>query len=151
MVRHDRIIEFTPDGKFIVAKIHPEAAGLMADVFKNIADELERSARRKRQTDLEKVARIQHHRHVDVMIAMMIEDGKTVSEAITELSKYDVAPHQVEYLWKFIKPRVKRFRRKARQATAWRMRSAGFSNKEIAEALDCSTRTVVRLLQPSSK
>lgn len=147
MVRHDKFIEFTPDGKFIVAKIHPEAAGLMAQVFQNIAEELNRTALQKKKHDLEKVARIQHHRHIDVMVAMMIEDGKTREQAVVELSKYGVAAHHVEYLWNFIRPRVKRFKRKARQTTAKRMRRAGFSNKEIAKSLNCCTRTVIRMLK----
>ncbi len=146
MSKHINFIDFTADSKMLLARIHPEAAEFMSEVFSDLAGELTDLATKKKAARLEKVAQITQRRHIDVMVAMLIDAGKSQQQAITELQHYGISAEQICYLWKHIKPRVYKSKLKERQRTARRMRRNGYSNSQIARALDCSTRTVQRLL-----
>jgi len=139
--------KLTPDGRLLIADIHPDAALFMSKVFTDLAAQLERAASDKQKTSLEKIAQITHRRHVDVMISMMIDSGKTLDQAITELRHYGVPDEHTRFLWREIKPRVDRAKTRERRTTARRMRRHGYTNDQIAKRFGCSTRTVCRLLK----
>ncbi|WP_155859959.1 hypothetical protein [Kordiimonas gwangyangensis] len=139
----------SPDGRLLITDIHPDAAIFMSKVFSDLARQLENSAEEKKRKKLETVAAITHRRHVDVLVAMMIEHGKSLDQAICELRHYGVPDEHSRFLWREIKPRVERSQLRARRTTARRMRRNGYSNGEIARKLNCSVRTVNRLLEVS--
>lgn len=146
MSNHERYIDFTPDTKLLVANIHPDAAVFMSKILADLANQLKDTAARKRQMDLEKVAYIIQRRHVDVLVSMEISKGKTLDMTIRKLATYGVPEADVRFLWKSIKPRVEASERRERQKTARRMKRHGYTNATIARKLNCSIRTVNRLL-----
>lgn len=146
MSKLNKFIDFTADSKMLLTSIHPDAAEFMSKVFANLAEELHYLASQKQQARLEKVAQITSRRHVDVLVAMMIDAGKSQHHAISELQSYGVSSDQVRYLWRHIKPRVERVQLKAKRATALRLKRKNYSNQEIATVLECSVRTVQRYL-----
>ena len=78
---------------------------------------------------------------------MMIDHGKTLDQAINELRHYGVSGDQARFLWHQIKPRVNRSQARSKRTTARRMRRNGYNNSQIAKRLECSIRTVNRLLK----
>ncbi|WP_417463202.1 hypothetical protein [Kordiimonas sp.] len=140
-------LKLTPDGRLLIADIHPDAALYMSKVFSDLARQLEYAAAEKKRHKVETVAAITHNRHVDVLVSMMIDHGRTLDQAINELRYYGVADEQARFLWHQIKPRVARSQARTKRTTARRMRRNGYSNAQIAKRLECSIRTVNRLLQ----
>lgn len=139
--------QLTPDGRLLVADIHPDAALFMSKIFSDLARQLENSAKEKIARKTETVAAITHHRHVDVLVSMMIDQGKSLNQALTELRGYGVPDEHTRFLWREIRPRVERAKLREKRTTARRMRRHGYSNPQIAKRLGCSTRTVCRLLE----
>jgi len=148
VTHNDPVIKFTANGNWIVANVPAEAAHFMSRALADLSQTLEHTARDQKQRDLEKVAQIHYSRHVDVMVEMMIDEGKSLDVAIRMLANYDISEHQTRFLWKMLHPRVKRKNRMVAQKKARQLARHGKSNSEIATILACSTRTVSRLLNP---
>ncbi len=131
----------------LIAKEIPEdAANYISQLFKEISEKLALIADKKRQDNAFSVAEITHTRHVDLLVAMLIDEGKTLSEAINALEKFDVSEKNIRFLWQNVGSRIKEKKQKERIKAAHRMRSNGKNTDFISKRLGVTKRTAQRYL-----
>ncbi len=131
----------------ITSEIPEEAASYASRLFADISEELAIIADKKKLDKAFSVADISHTRHIDLMIAMMIDDGKSLNQAVTCLSKFDISEKNIRFLWRFVGARVRKNKQKEKIKAAQRMRSNGKNTDFISKRLGVTKRTAQRYLK----
>ena len=132
----------------LAQNVPPDAARPLADLLTQMATKLHDVADRHDREKISVDTPTQHQRrHRDVLVAVEIERGATLSEAITRLQHDGVAPDDVRAMWNWLKPRVARKQMQKRNTAIWRLYRAGASNAEIADRVMLSARQVGRIIR----
>ncbi|UTW53976.1 hypothetical protein [Kordiimonas sp. SCSIO 12610] len=137
---------FDKNSRLVANEIPEEAAQYASQLFAEISEELAIIAHRKKTEKAFSVADITHTRHVDLLIAMMIDEEKTLDQAITELQRFDVTEQNIRFLWKYVGARVRKSKQKEKIKAAKRMHDRGKDTKFISKRLGITRRTAQRYL-----
>ena len=132
----------------LAQSVPPEAARPLADLLTAMATKLRDVADRHDREKISVDTPTEHQRrHRDVLVAVEIERGATLAEAITRLEHDGICADDVRAMWNWLKPRVARKQRQRRNTAIWRLYRAGATNDEIAGRTGLSSRQVGRIIR----
>ncbi len=127
-----------------VAEAPPQSAATLARMFRSMAEEFERIARDYENSRNHHVE-IDHYQRRDILVAVEVEKGRTIEQAVDNLP--DIPADDVRYFYKWVKPRVEVQRREARNKLILRLYRLGWSNRRIADHMGLkSTRQIASVI-----